>query len=178
DRDGILVQHKHYLHKVEDIVMIPECRDILRLAKHHGWWIVVVTNQSGVGRGIFTLEDCQKVNAYIDQQLDHADAKPDVWQCSYDHPTEALGEYKRDSLRRKPHPGMLLEACDSLAIDLSRSLMIGDNATDQIELPGLRTLLVQGDFELKNIRSGNQVTKDFKELKDVASRIISSKGPG
>lgn len=178
DRDGILVEHKHYLHKIDEAVMIPTTTEILKCAKENGWWIVVVTNQSGVGRGVFTLQDCELLNAHIDAELTKGGGKPDVWECSYDHPTEALGEYKRDSLRRKPKPGMLLEACEKLPIDLSRSLMIGDNSTDQIELPGLRTILVQGDFELKNIKSGNRVTKNFKELNQTACALINKISAG
>jgi histidinol-phosphate phosphatase family protein len=175
DRDGVLVRHKHYLHQTEDVFLVPEMCEVVRLAKKQNWHVVVVTNQSGVGRGLFTLEQCDRANAHIDKLLTAEGAKPDLWMCSYDHPTEGQGIYRRDSLRRKPKPGMMLEACDLLSIDLERSLMIGDNSSDQIELPGLHTILVQGDFELKNIREGNQVTQNFAELKIAAcARILKS----
>ncbi len=172
DRDGVIVEHVNYLHKIEDAVLVPETLEFARYAKERGWWVVVVTNQSGVGRGIFTEEQCLRLNAYLDQEMTAAGAKPDAWECSYDHPVEGRGEFKRDSLRRKPKPGMLLKACDVLPIDISRSLMIGDNSTDQIELPGLRTILVQGDYELKNIRLGNRTAANFAELRALVKATV------
>jgi len=172
DRDGVLVEHKHYLHKPEDVVLIPEMCDVIRFAKSKDWHVVVVTNQSGVGRGIFTQDQCDIANGHIHKLMEKEKAAPDLWMCSYDHPTEGQGIYKRDSLRRKPKPGMLLEACDTLNIKIAKSLMIGDNWTDQIELPGLSFVLVEGDFELKNIGPHTIVTKDFEQLKSVACAQI------
>jgi histidinol-phosphate phosphatase family protein len=168
DRDGVLVEHKHYLHKSEDVVLIQEMCDVIKHAKSKGWHVVVVTNQSGVGRGIFTKDQCDTANGYIHKLMEDKGAAPDLWMCSFEHPTEGQGVYKRDSLRRKPKPGMLLEACESLNIALTKSLMIGDNWTDQIELPGLSFVLVEGDFEFKNLGPHTLVTKDFAQLKAVA----------
>jgi histidinol-phosphate phosphatase family protein len=142
--------------------------DVIKHAKSKGWHVVVVTNQSGVGRGIFTKDQCDTANGYIHKLMEDKGAAPDLWMCSFEHPTEGQGVYKRDSLRRKPKPGMLLEACESLNIALTKSLMIGDNWTDQIELPGLSFVLVEGDFEFKNLGPHTLVTKDFAQLKAVA----------
>jgi D-glycero-alpha-D-manno-heptose 1-phosphate guanylyltransferase len=174
DRDGVLVEHKHYLHKTEDVILVPQMCDVIKRAKKLHWHTVVITNQSGVGRGIFTREQCDQANAHIHDLLAKQGAAPDLWMCSYDHPTDGQGAYRRDSLRRKPKPGMLLEACDSLSIDLGRSLMIGDNWTDQIELPGLSFVLVKGDFELKNIGSSTVVANDFADLKAKATAKIET----
>jgi histidinol-phosphate phosphatase family protein len=165
DRDGVLIKNKNYLHKTEDVVIVPEVLDLIRETRKRGWYTVVVTNQSGVARGLYTKEDCDLVHRHIDAELARENLSVDLWFACYDHPDNA-------SLLRKPAPGMVLSACNQLPIDLSKSLMIGDNCTDQIELPDLRTLLVQGDYEHKYVYPRSTVVKSHAELKDVGLKLI------
>lgn len=151
DRDGVLVKHVNYLHTPEETELVPEIVELVRHAKKAGWFVVVVTNQSGVGRGRFTKEACQSVHDKITSDLAEQGLAIDAWYACYDHPTHGIGEYLRDSFDRKPKPGMLLKAAAQLPIDLSRSVMVGDNTTDQIQLPDLRVFLVEGDFVLDPI---------------------------
>lgn len=163
DRDGTLIEHVNYLHKPEDVRLVPQVVEMIREAKAAGWYCAVVTNQSGVGRGMFKIEDCDRVHSYIDEQLAKSGLKIDSWKACYSHPTEGNGEYKRSSLLRKPGPGMLLEICEELPIDLRQSLMVGDNSTDQIELPDLETWLIKGSYEL-NLKPGNLEFEDAEEM--------------
>ncbi len=164
DRDGVIVKHVNYLHKVEDVQIIPEVAELIRTARSKGWHVAAVSNQSGVGRGLFSDQDCTNVNAHIQKELEKVGAGLDSWNCCFEHPKEGLGPFKRDSLRRKPGPGMVLEVCEQFPVDLSRSLMIGDNQTDQLQLPDLQTILVQGDYKLDPLREKTKKTENFQEL--------------
>jgi histidinol-phosphate phosphatase family protein len=112
DRDGTLIKHVNYLHRCQDVEIIPETMEMIRLANRHQWHVVMVTNQSGVARGLFTVEDCNKVHEFIDRNLAESDLRISRWYASYYHPTEGKGQWKRDSEERKPRPGMILRACE------------------------------------------------------------------
>lgn len=149
DRDGVLVKHVNYLHRPEETELVPELVEIIRRARQAGWFVCVVTNQSGVGRGLFKIADVEAVHAKISADLAAHNLKIDGFYACYDHPVHGTGVYKTESFFRKPKPGLALQACADYPIDLSRSIMIGDNRTDQLELPDLRVMLVQGDFPLE-----------------------------
>lgn len=174
DRDGVIVSHVNYLHKIEDVKIIPEVAQLIREAKAKGWYVAAVSNQSGVGRGLFSEDDCSSLNAYIQGELEKLGAGLDSWNCCFDHPKEGLGAFKRESLRRKPGPGMVLETCEKLPIDLSRSFMIGDNTTDQLLLPDLKTILIKGNYALETLNKSTLVANDFKELVKIAKQITSN----
>lgn len=149
DRDGVIVTHVSYLHRTEDVEFVEPVVDLMRTARAAGWWLVVTTNQAGVGRGLFSEGQYRACEAFIDRGLRERGVTIDCWYACFTHPSSGQGAYRADSLRRKPGPGMLLEACEDLPIDLKRSVFVGDNQTDQIHLPDLRVMLVQGDFKLE-----------------------------
>ena len=128
DRDGVIVEDAHYLHRPDDVRLIDGAAEIIAAANRRGVAVVVVTNQAGIARGRFGWEDFIQVQERIIEDLDgaffnavfacphHADGKP-----PFDAPDHAW---------RKPNPGMLLEAAQRLPIDLAASWMIGDRAGD------------------------------------------------
>lgn len=148
DRDGTLIRHVNYLHKSEDVDVIPEMIEAIRFARENDWWTVMVTNQSGVARGMFTEADCHAVHDHIDDELIKHGVHVDRWFLCPFHPHHGSGKYLRESPLRKPGPGMILRAMEELPIDLERSVMAGDHPGDQIDLPGLRCLLIRGDYDL------------------------------
>ncbi len=172
DRDGILIRHKPYLHKPEEIELIPETIEVIKNAKKRGYWVIVVTNQSGVGRGYFTEQDCARVNQTINHLFLQNGAEIDAWYACYDHPEAENKDYRGHSLRRKPQPGMLLQASEDFPTDLTRSFMIGDNITDQIELPDLRTILVSGDFDLSKAKDSTCICNNAQELSQIISQLL------
>lgn len=174
DRDGVIVKHVNYLHEIEKVEIVPEVVELIRAARAKGWYVAAVSNQSGVGRGLFSAEQCSNVNEFIQRELKKQDAGLDSWNCCFEHPKEGQGDHKRESLRRKPGPGMALEVCENFPVDLSRSLMIGDNSTDQLQLPDLKTILVQGDYKLDLIKDQNIKTIDFQHLLEVSKQLIAS----
>ncbi len=164
DRDGTLIRHVDYLHKPEDVEVIPEMIELLKIAKTKNWWTVIVTNQSGVARGLFTENDCEIVHAHIDKVLAGHGLKIDAWFfCPY-HPKHGDSGYLRESPLRKPEPGMLLLASESLPIDMQKSVMIGDAAVDEIRLAGLRSFFVQGDHDLSAVKNKKAVFSSHAAL--------------
>ena len=176
DRDGVLIRHVPYMHTIDKIELIAETVELIKKAHVAGWWCIAITNQAGVARGYFKPADCEKVRQEIDRRLNDLGVKIDHWFTCFNHPEGAVEPYKRSCLRRKPAPGMLLEACEAVPIDLSRSLMLGDNVSDQIQLPDLKTYLVEGDFKIDRVVQGNQVFSSFKDLALAVEKTIAESG--
>lgn len=172
DRDGVLIQHKSYLHKVEDVVIVEEMAKLAATAKAKGWRVVVITNQAGVARGYFEEADCEAVHERIVNLLSERGVKVDDWFTCFTHPDGKVAHYTRESFRRKPKPGMVLQACEKYPIDLARSLMIGDNVSDQLELPDLRTILVRGDFPLDKAKRETMIAETHAQALQQATEFI------
>lgn len=144
DRDGVINIDKEYIYKIKDIEFLDGIFDLISYAKKLGYLIIIVTNQSGIGRGIFSEEDFQIVNNWMLQKLAENEASIDkVYYCP-NHPTEGIGKYKKFDDRRKPNPGMIFEAAKDYNIDLSNSIMLGDNISDMEAgfLSGIKNLFL------------------------------------
>jgi len=121
DRDGTLIRDVGYCSKARDVELLEGVGKLLPRLKAAGFRLVIVTNQSGIGRGYFTEADFWSVQNELEKQLG-----PGVIDATYfcaDTP-------QNESERRKPNPGMLLEAARELGIDLERSYMVGDKVSD------------------------------------------------
>ncbi|MDW8308079.1 MAG: HAD family hydrolase [Verrucomicrobiales bacterium] len=123
DRDGVLIEERNYLHRVEDVAFIPGAMRALKRLQDAGFLLFIVTNQSGVGRGYFTLADVEKVHAHITAECARHGVR---FQKIYVAP-EAPDQPSRG---RKPSPQFLFDARDEFGVDLSRSFMIGDKLID------------------------------------------------
>ena len=130
DRDGAVVEETGYLRRVDDIVVIPGAARIISTANRHGIPVVMVTNQSGIGRGYYSWAEFKSVQDAIVASLSIEGANIDaVYACPH-HP-EAKGDLAHpDHPARKPNPGMLLQAASALALDLKSSWLVGDKADD------------------------------------------------
>lgn len=130
DRDGVINVDTNYVFKVSELEIIPGAVDMIRAANHRGLPIVVVTNQSGVGRGIFDWSQFQTFQT----ALEHALMEQGAWinaafACPYHK--DALPPYRVDDHPgRKPNPGMILAATKFFDIDLSASWLVGDRSGD------------------------------------------------
>jgi D-glycero-D-manno-heptose 1,7-bisphosphate phosphatase len=138
DRDGTLIKEVDHCCDPADVVVYPGAAEELYRARTLGWATVIITNQSGIGRGYFTVEQFQSVQEEVYRQVGHT---IDAAYMAPDLPGTP-------SLRRKPAPGMILEAASEHGIDLSRSFMIGDK---QIDIQcgfnaGVRTILVETGY--------------------------------
>jgi len=141
DRDGTLMEEVDHCCDPKDVRAIEGAAAELARARSLGWASIIVTNQSGIGRGYFTEEQFHAVQRELIRQLE---GLIDASYMALDHPDNP-------SSRRKPAPGMILEAAAEHGLDLSRSWMIGDKALD-IEAgknAGVRTILVETGYGSK-----------------------------
>ncbi len=123
DRDGTLIVEKNYLHKPEDVVVFPGAGAALKKLSDAGFKLLVVTNQSGIGRGYFTMADAESVNDRVNQEL----ARDGVhFEKTYIAP-EAPDQPSRV---RKPSPQFLFDARDEFNLNLTESFMVGDKLID------------------------------------------------
>ena len=130
DRDGTINEEIGYMDRLEKLRLIPGAAEAIRLINAGGMKAVVVTNQSGVARGIFTESFVAEIHARLGEMLRAEGASLDgIYFCPH-HPTEGRGDYLRGCECRKPAPGLLLRAAAELRLDLSHSWMIGDTLKD------------------------------------------------
>ncbi len=123
DRDGTLIREKHYLHTPEQVRFIKGSIEAMKELRQHGFKLVMVTNQSGIGRGYYTVEDMHKVHAYIQKVLKKDGAAFDkIYFCPH-NPAQSC-------TCRKPALGMVKEAEKALLLDLKSSFVVGDHAND------------------------------------------------
>ena len=130
DRDGTINVDKHYLHKVEDFEFIPGVVQAIKTLKNAGYSVIVVTNQSGIARDYFSLDDVARLHAHIQKELATAGTGIDAFYICPHHPEKGLGKFRKECDCRKGQPGLLFQASADLGIDLQRSFMVGDKLAD------------------------------------------------
>jgi len=130
DRDGTVLEEAGYLDRLERLVFFPYAIDAIRLLNHGGFAVVIITNQSGVGRGIYEEEFVHRAHAVVDQRVTAGGGRIDGFYYCPHHPAAEIERYRKDCDCRKPGPGMLRAAAADLELDLSRSFAVGDKWTD------------------------------------------------
>lgn len=147
DRDGTINVEKDYLYKAEEFEFIGGAPEAIRLLNEAGWFVAVVSNQSGVARGYYTEEDVEILHRHIAAELLKSGARVDAWYYCPHHP-QGRGSYSLPCRCRKPLPGMLIEAAKRHHIELSSSVMIGDKLADMEagSAAGCRTILVRTGY--------------------------------
>ena len=130
DRDGVIVEEVLYLHRPEEMKLIPGAVSTIAIANDRGIPVIVVTNQAGIGRGYYGWDDFIAVQASMIKELDRLGARIDaVFACPYH--ADGQGPFiQEDHPDRKPNPGMLQKAAKELILDLSKSWIAGDRASD------------------------------------------------
>ena len=130
DRDGVININHGYVNRREDFNFIEDIFDVARAAATQRFQLVVITNQAGIARGFYSEQQFHELTQWMCDQFLLQDAPIAKVYYSPFHPTEGIGKYKKDDLSRKPHPGMILQAQRELNLDLERSILIGDKASD------------------------------------------------
>ncbi len=166
DRDGTLIEEVNFLHRVEDLRFFDYTDEAICLLKESGFLVIVVTNQSGIGRGIYTENDMQTIHERIQNDLTE---KLDAFYFCPHLPDEGC-------ICRKPNLGMIEQAMTDFAIDLENSWMIGDKAIDaETGFNGkIKTVLVLTGYGSKDIQKLTQ-KPDFiaENLLEAVKEIVS-----
>ena len=123
DRDGTLIVEKNYLSKPADVAVFPGVGPALRKLQDGGFRLFIVSNQSGVGRGYFTLADVENVNRHLGSELARDGVRFEKMYIAPEAPDQP-------SRGRKPSPQLLFDARDEFGLDLSQSYLIGDKLSD------------------------------------------------
>ena len=130
DRDGVINEDIGYLSRKEEVRFVEGIFSLCRTARELGYLIFVVTNQAGIGRGLYTEEDFQVLMEWMLEEFARERAAIEAVYHSPFHPEHGRGEYKRDHEDRKPGIGMLLRAEAEFGVSLAESVMVGDRCTD------------------------------------------------
>jgi D-glycero-D-manno-heptose 1,7-bisphosphate phosphatase len=130
DRDGVIHREVGYLHAPEQVQWIEGIFELCRVAVELGYKLVVVTNQSGIGRGLYTEAQFEALMDWMRGEFEKQGVGIDgVYFCPF-HPEHGVGEYKREHEDRKPGAGMLRRAARELRVELEWSVMVGDRCSD------------------------------------------------
>lgn len=130
DRDGVVNHEVGYLYRAEDVRWVEGIVPLCLTAQGLGYKIIVVTNQSGIARGYYTMQQFEELTAWMRAELAQMGVALDAVYCCPYHPEHGIGEYKREHEDRKPGPGMLLRGARELGVELAGSVMVGDRCSD------------------------------------------------
>lgn len=149
DRDGVLIENRDkYVLSWADVVILPGALEALAKASRSPYKIVIITNQSAVGRGVISLSTAEEINRQLLKKIHEAGGRVDgVFMCPH-RPEDSCN-------CRKPQPGLLFQAAQALSLDLNRSILIGDALSDITagKTAGIaRTLLVQTGRGMSQVR--------------------------
>ena len=161
DRDGVIIENRpNYVRSWDDVFIYPQVLDVLARLSLSDYRIVIVTNQSVVGRGLISLEQAEKINQQLVKVIEKAGGRIDgVFMCPH-HPDEGC-------VCRKPKPGLLLKAAKSLSLDLSTSILIGDALSD------LEAGKAAGVSKLVLVRTGRGATQSsLLNIHDLEEEIM------
>lgn len=131
DRDGVLNEDEGYVYRWQDFRWIEGAKAVIGAFNQAGWLVIVVTNQSGVGRGFYSEDDVHALHARMAEDLAASHAHIDAFYYAPHHPEAPLDAYRHpDPPDRKPNPGMILRALVEWPIDKRASILVGDKPSD------------------------------------------------
>ncbi len=130
DRDGVINIDSGFAHRSSDIAWVDSVFEAVQALNSHGLFVFVVTNQSGVARGLYTEQHVQDLHAWMALEFTSRGAQIDDFMYCPHHPDSAITTYRQVCGCRKPAPGMLRELMQKWPVDPGRSFMIGDRGTD------------------------------------------------
>ncbi len=161
DRDGTIIEDADYCSHPKQVKVFRGVPEALQRLKTKGFKLVVITNQSGIGRGFFSLDEYRSVESEVSRQLGHG-----LIDATYFCP-DVPGQH---STHRKPSPGMILQAKRDHQIDLARSFFIGDKEID-VECgrnAGVRTIRVQTGLDRDvSASAADWIAKDFPAAAEI-----------
>ena len=167
DRDGVINFDKGYVHTPEQCVFIDGIKNLLQKAKALNYIIIIITNQSGIGRGYYNEEEFHLFMKWLNKSL--GNLIDDYYFCPF-HEDYGMGKYKRKSFDRKPNPGMINKAIKYHNIDPLNSIFIGDNISDMVAADRAN---IKRKLLLRNEETNTEVKfKIINNLKEANSYLI------
>ncbi|HDS6843770.1 TPA: D-glycero-beta-D-manno-heptose 1,7-bisphosphate 7-phosphatase [Morganella morganii subsp. morganii] len=167
DRDGTINADTGYLHEIDDFQFIENAIEAMQAIKQMGYALIIVTNQSGIARGMFTEDQFMHLTEWMDWSLADRGVDLDgIYYCPH-HPEGTVEEFRQVCNCRKPAPGMLLDAQKYLKIDMGNSYMVGDKLDDMLAGRAAEV----GTTVL--VRTGKPVTEDAEAAADVVINSIA-----
>jgi len=158
DRDGVINKDNGYVSERDDFEFIEGSIEACIEFQKKGYLVVVITNQSGIARGLFTEEQFNTLTEWMDWSMSDRGVDLDaIYYCPH-HSEEGKGEFKIDCDCRKPKPGMLINAIEDLNIDIEASILIGDKVSD------LQAGIAAGVKTNYLVRSGKKITEQGETL--------------
>jgi D-glycero-D-manno-heptose 1,7-bisphosphate phosphatase len=130
DRDGVIIEDRDYAWRPADLALLPGAAAALRDLAEAGYLLVVVTNQSGIARGLYSEADYARFTAHMRSSLAARGVRLDAVEYCPHLPDASVARYRRDCDCRKPQPGLLRRAIAAFDIDAGASVLVGDRATD------------------------------------------------
>ncbi|MCD6507053.1 D-glycero-beta-D-manno-heptose 1,7-bisphosphate 7-phosphatase [Candidatus Poribacteria bacterium] len=169
DRDGVInekMPEGQYVTRWEEFRFLPDVAEVIRTFNDMGFLVVVVTNQRGIAKGLYTEEDLEEIHRRMSEEIERSGGRIDaIYYCPHD--------IHENCNCRKPKPGMILKAAEELKIDLSSSYLIGDSITDiqSGEEAGVGVNILVS----REARADDQVAPDLivSCLKDAVDEIVS-----
>lgn len=167
DRDGVLAEERSYVTCLEELKIFPYAEGCVEQIHEKGYYAIVVTNQSGIARGLFAENQLEEMNRFLIKTTG-VDA---VYYCPH-HPQGKIGKYRMECQCRKPKIGMFEKACRDFAIDMGKSFMVGDRAGDVMagQNAGLQTVLVESGYGLKRLEAEvvpDHIIGDLREITEI-----------
>lgn len=164
DRDGVLTEEISYITSVENLHIFPYAAECIRQIHEKGYYAIVITNQSGVARGLFTEKTLKDMNTFL-KEMTGVDA---IYYCPH-HPDGDVDQYRKICKCRKPEIGLLEQACLDFDIDMNRSYMVGDRAGDILtgQRAGLKTVLLESGYGLAGLEQNVIPDYVFTDLRNV-----------
>ncbi len=181
DRDDTIIEDPGYINSAEQVKLVPAAAQALVELRKLGFKLIVVSNQSGIARGIIQEQAIGQIHDRLKQLLAEHNAYLDrIYFCPF-HPDGAVQKFRKDSDWRKPKPGMLLAASKELKISLADSWMIGNGYADIAagKAAGCRTILIKSNIK-PPVKKPDDVDPDFevinmREAVNVVKREITRK---
>ena len=162
DRDGVLNEDSGYVFESSKLRWVEGAREAVKAASDAGYFVFVVTNQSGVARGLYEEAHVDALHKWMADDLATIGAHIDAFEyCPY-HPEAVIERYRRVSPRRKPAPGMIKDLLERFPVDVGRSILIGDKPTDleAARAAGVRGYLFSGGHLAELLRSLVHLNKE------------------
>jgi D,D-heptose 1,7-bisphosphate phosphatase len=178
DRDGTINEEVGHLDSLDKLKIFPAAFDAVRMMNKAGMKVVVVTNQSGVARGLFDEAFVLQVHEALQIRFRERGAFIDRFYYCPHHPTEGLGRYRMSCGCRKPAPGMLIRASGDLHIDLPSSFVVGDSSRDMglADRTGATGVLVKTGYGKEVAASATTAAYVAEDILDAAGWILKERG--